>query len=155
MQFAYVTSHDLCEPLRAMTSYSELLRRRYGDRLDSDARDFIDFIVNGADRMKRLIDELLLYAQAERTVVSMKQVCLDDVLDDALANLAHAIERSGAIIERAPLPSVRGEASALTQVFQNLIANAIKFTARGATPWIRVCASEDDANWIVSVRDNG
>ncbi|VTU27039.1 Phytochrome-like protein cph1 [Variovorax sp. PBS-H4] len=154
-QFAHVTSHDLFEPLRMMSSYSELLRRRYGDRLDSDAQDFIGFIASGADRMKRLIDDLLLYSRVERSAVPLKQLRLDGVLDDALANLAHAIERSGAVVERGPLPEVMGEPSGLTQVFQNLIGNAIKFTARGTRPRIYVSASEDEANWIVSVSDNG
>lgn len=154
-QFAYVTSHDLFEPLRMMSSYSELLRRRYGDRLDSDGRDFIEFIAGGAERMKRLIDDLLLYSRAGRPSVPMKQLRLDDVLDDALANLAHAIERSGAVIERGPLPELTGESSGLTQVFQNLIGNSIKFTSPGTSPWVRVSASEDEANWIISVRDNG
>ncbi|MDR6856351.1 ATP-binding protein [Variovorax guangxiensis] len=154
-QFAYVTSHDLFEPLRMMSSYSELLRRRYGDQLDSDAQDFIGYIAGGADRMKRLIDDLLLYSRVERSAVPAQQVRLDHVLDDAMANLANAIERSGAVVERGPLPEVTGESSGLTQVFQNLIGNAIKFTAPGTRPRVRVHASEDEANWIVSVRDNG
>jgi len=154
-QFAYVTSHDLFEPLRMMSSYSELLRRRYGDRLDSDARDFIDYIAGGAERMKRLIDDLLLYSRVERSSVPLKQLRLEGVLDDALANLANAIERSGAVIERGPLPEVMGEPTSLMQVFQNLIGNAIKFTAPGVRPRVRISASEDEANWIVTVRDNG
>lgn len=154
-QFAYVTSHDLFEPLRMMSSYSELLRRRYGDQLDSDARDFIGYIAGGADRMKRLIDDLLLYSRVERSAVPAQQVRLDHVLDDAMANLANAIERSGAVVERGPLPEVTGECSGLTQVFQNLIGNAIKFTAPGTRPRVRVHASEDETNWIISVRDNG
>lgn len=85
----------------------------------------------------------------------MKQLRLDGVLDDALANLANAIERSGTVNERGPLPEVTGEPSGLTQLFQNLIGNSIKFTTRGTTPWVRVSASEDEANWIASVRDNG
>lgn len=133
-QFAYATSHDLFEPLRMMSSYSELLRRRYGDQLDSDAQDFIGYIVGGADRMKRLIDDLLLYSRVERSAIPMEQVRLDHVLDDALANLANAIERSGAVVERGPLPEVTGELSGLTQVFQNLIGNAIKFTDPGIAP---------------------
>ncbi|VTU22682.1 Phytochrome-like protein cph1 [Variovorax sp. PBL-H6] len=154
-QFAYVTSHDLFEPLRMMSSYSELLRRRYGDQLDSDARDFIGYIVGGADRMKRLIDDLLLYSRVDRSTIPMEQIRLDHVLDDALANLANAVERSGAVVERGPLPEVTGEPSSLTQVFQNLIGNAIKFTAPGVAPRVRVSASEDELNWIVSVNDNG
>jgi PAS domain S-box-containing protein len=154
-QFAHVTSHDLFEPLRMMSSYSELLRRRYGERLDSDARDFIEYIASGANRMKRLIDDLLLYSRVERSAVPLRQVRLDGVLDDALANLANAIERSGAVVERGPLPEVMGEPTGLTQVFQNLIGNAIKFTARDTRPRVRVSASQDEANWIVSVSDNG
>jgi light-regulated signal transduction histidine kinase (bacteriophytochrome) len=138
-----------------MSSYSELLRRRYGERLDSDARDFIEYIASGADRMKRLINDLLLYSRLERSAVPLKQVRLDGVLDDALANLANAIERSGAVVERGPLPEVMGEPTGLTQVFQNLIGNAIKFTARDTRPQVRISASEDETNWIVSVSDNG
>ena len=95
-QFAYVTSHDLSEPLRMVASYTQLLERRYSDQFDQDAREFMGYIVGGAQRMKQLIDDLLLYSRAGRPNVQMKPLALDRALDDALANLAHAISTSGA-----------------------------------------------------------
>jgi two-component system, chemotaxis family, sensor kinase Cph1 len=154
-QFAYVTSHDLSEPLRMVASYTQLLERRYSNQFDQDAREFMGYIVGGAQRMKQLIDDLLLYSRAGRLNVQMKPLALDHALDDALANLAYAISTSGAVIERSPLPRIVADKSGMTQVFQNLIGNAIKFRAENTMPVVRVQAEETGTEWLVSISDNG
>ncbi len=153
-QFAYVTSHDLSEPLRMVASYTQLLSRRYADKFDDDGREFIKYAVDGAQRMKQLIDDLLMYSRAGRSKVPMRQIRLDRALDDALANLANAIERNGAVIERGPMPELVCEKAGLTQVFQNLVGNAIKFRGE-APPVVRITAVEDAQFWTISVADNG
>lgn len=154
-QFAYVTSHDLSEPLRMVGSYTQLLQRRYADRLDDDAREFMGFIVDGAQRMKRLIDDLLVYSRAGRGAARHEPLALDDALDDALANLAHTIGEAGATIRREPLPTILGERSGMVQVFQNLVGNAIKFRRPGAAVMVSVAARRTPQGWTVSVQDNG
>jgi PAS domain S-box-containing protein len=154
-QFAYVTSHDLSEPLRMVASYTQLLARRYGAHFDDDGREFMGYIVNGAQRMKQLIDDLLVYSRAGRADTQFKSVCLDRPLDEAIANLKHAIRDSNARIERpAAMPTLPADKTGMTQLFQNLLANAIKF--RGEAPLsIRIEAAQEDAGWIFSVIDNG
>jgi PAS domain S-box-containing protein len=153
-QFAYVTSHDLSEPLRMVASYTQLLSRRYADKFDDDGREFIKYAVDGAQRMKQLIDDLLMYSRAGRSKAAMRHIRLDRALDDALANLANAIERNGATIERGPLPELVCEKAGLTQVFQNLVGNAIKFRGEVA-PVVRISAVQDEHFWTISVADNG
>jgi PAS domain S-box-containing protein len=154
-QFAYVTSHDLSEPLRMVASYTQLLERRYSSHFDADAHEFMGYIVGGAQRMKQLIDDLLTYSRAGRPNVQMKEFPLDRALDDALANLAHAIQVSGARIEREPLPAIVGDKSGMVQVFQNLIANAIKFHAENVPPLVRIGVQDAGAEWLIAVSDNG
>ncbi|HXG62175.1 MAG TPA: ATP-binding protein [Planctomycetota bacterium] len=153
-QFAYVASHDLQEPLRMVASYTQLLERRYKDALDQDARDFIAFAVDGATRMKAMINDLLAYSRAGSARGPRTEVSLDRVLDDALANLSSAIAESGAVVTRDPLPRVWGDASQLLLVFQNLISNAVKFR-RGPGVRIRVSASAGAGEWTISVADDG
>jgi len=151
-QFAYVTSHDLSEPLRMMASYAQLLKRRYGDRLDADAQEFIGFINDGAKRMKLLIDALLEYSRAGRQ--RARQCALNSAVDDALANLGQSLQDSHAVIERDQLPEVTADPVAMMQLFQNLIGNALKF--RGNTsPHIRIRVSEAPDEWELAVQDNG
>lgn len=154
-QFAYVTSHDLSEPLRMVASYTQLLARRYGTHFDEDGREFMGYVVTGAQRMKQLIDDLLSYSRAGRTSVELREWPLDKVLDEALVNLAHVIRDSNARIERpAALPTLACDKTGMIQVFQNLIANAIKF--RGEAPVvIRIEATQGDDGWTFSVADNG
>jgi PAS domain S-box-containing protein len=154
-QFAYVTSHDLSEPLRMVASYTQLLERRYAANFDHDAREFMGYIVGGAQRMKQLIDDLLAYSRAGRANVPMRAVVLDRALDDALANLGHAIRTSRATIERDPLPTISGDRSSMVQVFQNLIGNAIKFHAENVAPSVRVTLRDTGIDWEVCVADNG
>jgi PAS domain S-box-containing protein len=126
-QFAHIASHDLQEPLRMVISYLQLLERRYHGKLDRDANEFIDYAVDGAVRMQTLIQALLSYARVSSRKQPFGKVDCDLVFQDAIANLHVAISDSGAIISHDPLPAVWGDATQLTQVFQNLIGNAIKF----------------------------
>ena len=153
-QFAYVASHDLQEPLRAVVSYLQLLERRYGGQLDERAEKYIGYAVDGGRRMQTLISDLLTYSRVGRRDVAMEPVDLDAVLDRTESSLRIAIEESGATISRDPLPTVDGDPTQLTQLFQNLVANAIKFRGE-APPCIHVGAERQDGAWLFSVRDNG
>jgi PAS domain S-box-containing protein len=153
-QFAYVASHDLQEPLRMVASYMQLLSRRYKGKLDADADEFIAFAVDGATRMQRLINDLLMYS---RVGTKGKEPALTDcgaVIGYALANLQEAIKDKGATVSYDPLPTVMGDDLQLTQLFQNLIGNAIKFTG-DEPPKVHVGAKPQGDEWLFSVRDNG
>ena len=154
-QFAYLASHDLQEPLRMVASYTQLVARRYKGKLDADADEFIAFAVDGANRMQRLIQDLLLYSRVERVGQELMQVSSAGALQKALFNLQGAIEQSGALVTQGPLPEVTADESQLTQLFQNLVGNAIKYKGPGV-PQIHVSAARNGApKWIFSVRDNG
>jgi len=153
-KFAYVASHDLQEPLRMVASFLQLLSKRYKGKLDSDADDFINYAVDGANRMQILINDLLAYSRVGRRGKEFKELSCERALDFALSNLRVAIEQSGAEVTRAPLPLVRGDYSQLVQVFQNLIGNAIKF-CRDQTPAIHVSVDQKGNEWVFSIRDNG
>ena len=137
-QFAYIASHDLSEPLRMVSSYLQLLRRRYHGRLDADADEFIDFAVDGANRMRALIEALLAYSRAGRDG-EPERVELDAVVTDVLRTLAAAMVDAGAELEVGPLPAVMGDRVQLEQLLQNLVANALKFRreADHARVWVR------------------
>ncbi len=153
-QFAYVASHDLQEPLRMVTSYLQLLERRYKAKLDQDAEEFIGFAVDGASRMQTLIQDLLTYSRVGTRGVAFDPTDCDEVLGRVLANLEVAIEESGTEINQGELPNIAVDASQLSQLLQNLIGNAIKF--RGDDPpRIRVEAERREEDWLFSVRDNG
>lgn len=153
-QFAYIASHDLQEPLRMVTSYMQLLTRRYGDRLDGDAREFIGFAVDGAARMNRLIQDLLAFSRVGTRGREFTPTDCNEVLEMARMNLKVAIEETGARVTSDPLPTVMGDDTQLVQLFQNLISNAIKFT-KDRTPEVRVGVQSDEAGWLFSVSDNG
>ena len=154
-QFAYVSSHDLQEPLRMVASYTELLAKRYKGRLDSDADEFIAFAVDGCNRMQGLIHDLLAYSRAGTTGKALCNVPGEDALQKALANLRITIEQSGAVVSHDSLPVIRTDETQLTQVFQNLVGNAIKYR-RAELPRIHVSSTKNgDNEWIFSVRDNG
>lgn len=153
-QFGYVASHDLQEPLRMVSSYTQLLARRYGALLDDDARQFIEYAVDGARRMQGLINALLDYSRVGTRGKDMQPVDLNQMLGMARANLAVAIEEAGAIVSNDELPTVRADQTQMVQLFQNLIGNAIKFRADGA-PHVHIGAREEPAEWVVSVKDNG
>jgi predicted ATPase/signal transduction histidine kinase len=153
-QFAYVASHDLQEPLRKVSSFAELLGAQYKGKLDADADEFIGYMVDGARRMQGLIQHLLAYSRLGRKDQPLASVDSAAVLKQALVNLQGAIEESDALVTSDPLPTVSGDEIQLVQLFQNLIANGIKF--RGANkPLIHVRAESNGADWTFSVHDNG
>ena len=155
-QFAYAASHDLSEPLRTVSGFSQLLQSRYAGTLDPEADEYIGHVVTGVDRMQQLIDDLLLYSRVGREPLREDDVDLEGVLADVLEWIAPAVDEREARITHDPLPVVRGERSQLAQVLQNLLSNAVKFTAAGTTPEVHVsAATEGGDGWRVSVRDNG
>ncbi|MFD2233424.1 PAS domain-containing sensor histidine kinase [Phaeospirillum tilakii] len=155
-QFAYVASHDLRQPLRQVSSYVSLLARRYGDRLDDTAREFINFAHDGAVRMDRLIIDLLEYSRIGRNQKPIEPVDLGEVAADAAANFRAALAETGGRIEIAPgLPTVRGDATDLGRLFQNLIGNAIKYRSPDRPPLIRIGVVTLPAEHHLSVADNG
>jgi signal transduction histidine kinase len=153
-QFAYVASHDLQEPLRMVSSYMGLLKRRYQGRLDADADEFIGFAVDGVTRMQALINDLLSYSRAGREPTPSEPTDSAAALAKALRNLKSAIEEKGALISAGPLPQVMADPLQVSQLFQNLIANGIKF-CRDRRPEISVGAERHGAEWTFFVRDNG
>lgn len=154
-QFAYVSSHDLQEPLRTVSSYAQLLAQRYRGKLGPDADEFIAYLVDGAQRMSGLIEDLLQYSRLVRMgTAPFTNVNSGEALDMALMNLHKAIRDSGAQITREPLPIVSGHEIQISQVFQNLISNAIKYSG-GRTPAIHISATRDGDEWRFAVADNG
>lgn len=153
-QFAYVAAHDLQEPLRMMASYSELLERRYKNKLDRDADEFIGYIVDGAKRLQKLIDDLLAYSRIGRDGRAVCEFDCNAVLDRVLAGMKRATEESGAAVTSDPLPTLTGNESNFIQLFQNLVGNAMKF--RGAAPArIHIGAERKGGDWLFLVKDNG
>ncbi len=153
-QFAYVASHDLQEPLRMISSFTRLLEKRYGDRLDDDAREFIDFAVDGATRMQKLVSDLLQYSRITTRGEELKPISADLALGRVRTNLAVAIEENGGTVTSDDLPKVYADESQLVSLFQNLIQNALKFRGE-AEPRVHVSAEEIEDDWRFSVRDNG
>lgn len=153
-QFAYVASHDLQEPLRMIASYTQLIAQRYRGKLDADADEFIGYAVDGATRMQAIINDLLKLSRVDTHHMAFSRVNAQNALDRALANLRLVIEESGADMVCDPLPELDADVSQLTQLFQNLIANALKF--RGSdTPRIQIGAQPLGEEWVFHVRDNG
>jgi len=153
-QFAYVASHDLQEPLRMITSYSQLLERRYRDRLDGDALEFIDYVVDGAKRMQELINDLLAYSRVGTRGREFESVDVEAVYKRVLGNLQLAIEEQHAEVSHDPLPMVQGDGLQLVQLFQNLIANAIKFHG-DAQPKVHVSVESGNDEATFCVHDEG
>ena len=153
-QFAYVASHDLTEPLRMVVSYLELLTSRTRGKLGDEEKEFIGCAVDGARRMQTLIQDLLAYARVDTRGRPLEPTDCDRVLESVLANLKVAIEESHTVITHDRLPVVQGDAVQLTQVFQNLIGNAIKFHGK-AEPKIFVGVKQEKNEWIFQVKDNG
>jgi len=153
-QFAYVSSHDLQEPLRMISSFTQLLERRYKNKLDNDADEYIDFIVEGAQRMKYLIDDLLTFSRLNTQSKEFENVDLETILDIVLSNLTVFIKENNALITHDPLPTVTADESQMMQVFQNLIANAIKFHG-SKPPEIHIFAQKKNREWKFAVTDNG
>ena len=153
-QFAYVASHDLQEPLRMVSSYTELLERRYGDKLDDKAREFIGYAVDGAVRMQRLINDLLEFSRVSTRGKALQPVDVTRVLGTVRANLSVAIQDAGALVTNDALPTVMADETQLVQLLQNLIGNAIKFRGR-ERPHVHVGAQATATEWVFAVRDNG
>lgn len=153
-QFAYVASHDLQEPLRMVVNFMGLLKRTHAPTLDETANKYIDFAVDGAQRMKQLIDALLQYSRVDARGGSFVRLRLQQSFDNVVRTLPLLVEESGAHIECDPLPEVWGDQAQLEQVLQNLVANAIKFRGERA-PEIRVRCTERSSHWEISVADNG
>jgi PAS domain S-box-containing protein len=153
-QFAYVASHDLQEPLRTMSSYSQLLERRYKDKLDKDANEFIDFIVDAASRMQSLITDLLAYSRLRYTESPVALVDCNKLLARVIEGISKTIAGAGAHISFDNLPIIKWHEVKLMQLFQNLIGNAIKFCGKEKCE-IHVSAKKNDAEWLFSVKDNG
>ncbi len=154
-QFAYVASHDLQEPLRMVTSYTQLLSRRYKGQLSSEADEFIGFAVDGAVRMQALINALLAYSRVDSRGRPLAVCDLNAVLDHALDNLKLALEESEASIVRGELPRVMGDPIQLMQLLQNLVGNAVKFRAKDRPPVVTVAAERAGDLWRIRVSDNG
>jgi PAS domain S-box-containing protein len=152
--FAYVASHDLQEPLRMVSSYVQLLARRYKGKLDSDADDFIGYAVDGANHMQTLINDLLAYSRVGTRGKPFEPTDCEAVLEQVLTNLKVTIEESGAVVTHDALPTVMADDSQLAQLFQNLIDNAIKFRGE-EPPRVHVAAEQKGDDWVFSVRDNG
>ncbi|SEQ98946.1 sensor histidine kinase [Lentzea albida] len=153
-QFAYVASHDLQEPLRKVASFCQLLQRRYGGQLDERADQYIGFAVDGAKRMQVLINDLLAFSRVGRMTRELMVIDLNDLVRQVVDSYSDRIEETGARLDIAELPSVRGEASLLSAVFQNLISNALKFKGDEA-PVISIAVEQDGEMWKFTVRDNG
>jgi len=153
-QFAYIASHDLQEPLRMVASYTQLLAKRYKSKLDSDADDFIEYVVDGASRMRVLIDDLLTYSRIGTRGRPFEPTDCEAVFERVFANLQMAIYESGAVVTHDHLPMVTADPSQLEQLLQNLISNAIKFHSE-EPPRVHVSAEENATEWLFSVRDNG
>src|SRR5687768_8005521 len=153
-QFAYVASHDLQEPLRMVASYTQLLGRRYQAKLDQDAREFMSYIVDGATRMKQLIEDLLAYSRVGTKGQDFKPVALEAPLRRALFNLRAGIEEAGAAVTYDPLPTVLGDEVQLGQLLQNLVGNSLKFRSN-SVPRIHIGVSDQPGEFQIEVRDNG
>jgi signal transduction histidine kinase len=153
-QFAYVASHDLQEPLRMVAAYTQLLGERYRGKLDADADKFIGYATEGATRMQVLIQDLLAFSRVGRNGGSSESIDCNAVMKDVLQTLAGVIEESGAVVAQGELPAVWADRTQMSQVFQNLIGNALKF--RGSDPpVISIQAEKTGQHWLFSVSDNG
>jgi light-regulated signal transduction histidine kinase (bacteriophytochrome) len=154
-QFAYVASHDLQEPLRMVTSYVQLLAKRYTGKLDTTADEFIQYAVEGTMRMQRLIQGLLAYSRVGSQGRPFEPTDCSAVIDQVCTNLKVAIEETEATVASNGLPTVMADTTQVTQLFQNLIANAIKFRKPGEPPHVQLKAVRHDQEWLFSISDNG
>ncbi|MFX1418958.1 MAG: ATP-binding protein, partial [Promethearchaeota archaeon] len=153
-QFAYVASHDLQEPLRAIVSFSQLLEDKYQDKIDMNGKEYIHFITDGAKKMNTLIKDLLLYSRITTHAKPSKIVDIKMVLEDALYNLQEAIKESGTVITYDKMPILKVDKTQFIQLFQNLLSNAIKFRST-EPPRIHIGAIKLNDEWLFSVKDNG
>ena len=153
-QFAYISSHDLQEPLRMIASYLQLLERKYKGKLDAKADKYIHFSVDGATRMQNLIDDILDFSRVTTRAKELKPTDLEPIYKEVLSNLKVSIDENKAIISHDPLPVVMADKTQISQVFQNLINNAIKFRSKDQ-PKINISVKKEENQWIFAVHDNG
>jgi light-regulated signal transduction histidine kinase (bacteriophytochrome) len=153
-QFAYVASHDLQEPLRMVASFTQLLAKRYKDKLDDDAREFINYAVDGATRMQTLISDLLTYARVGTQGKSLARTDGEALFIRVLESLKFVIEESGTVVLHDPLPVVIADPQQLGQLLQNLLTNAIKFRST-KPPRVKISVEKNGTDWKISVSDNG
>lgn len=153
-QFAYVASHDLQEPLRAIVSFSQLLEDKYQDKIDKDGKEFIHFLTDGAKKMNTLIKDLLLYSRITTHAKPSKLTNLEDIIKDVLFNLQESIKESGAIITYDEMPVLKVDRTQFLQLFQNLLSNTIKFR-REEPPKIHIGTKRINNEWLFTVKDNG
>ncbi|MDZ4801369.1 MAG: ATP-binding protein [Bryobacteraceae bacterium] len=155
-QFAYAASHDLQEPIRVLSAYSELLGRRYASQLDETGTLYLKYIVEGAQRMSRLVSDLLDYSRLSADMDQDPQlVSVENVLNRVLQTLKAPIDQSQTAITWDPLPQIEGNETRLTQVFTNLIGNAIKYGRPGIPPEVHIAVQARGPEWLFCVRDNG
>lgn len=154
-QFAYVASHDLQEPLRMIASFTQLLAKRYYDKIDADANEYINFALEGTQRMQALINDLLDYSRVGRRNNPDNILNLEEIIEAVLHNLSTKIEETNAMITYDDMPMAKGDRTQTIQLFQNLIANAVKFRKPNERPMIHIGIQEKDGQWQVCIRDNG
>lgn len=154
-QFSYAVSHDLQAPLRTINGFVGLLQKHHGAKLDPEAQEFMGYIVGGVQRMHALLTDLLAYSRVGGDAPAATSVEMEQALAAALQNLRNAIEEAGASIERTTLPAVPGDEVRITQLWQNLVGNAIKFRAPDTAPQIRIVAEAQSHHWHFTVMDNG
>jgi light-regulated signal transduction histidine kinase (bacteriophytochrome) len=153
-KFAYVASHDLQEPLRTITSYIQLLQKKFKGELDGEAMEFMEFIVGGSRRMKTLINDLLEYSRVNRIETSLELVDFNFVMKEVFQNLNNSIKNSKAVIEVGSLPTIRSRRIQMIQLFQNLIGNSIKFRSE-RDPVIKISAEKKEGFYLFAIEDNG
>ncbi|AHG04711.1 histidine kinase [Halobacterium sp. DL1] len=153
-QFAYAASHDLQEPLRMVSSYVRLLEDRYADELDEEAGEYIDFAVDGADRMRDMVDDLLAYSRVEQSDGTFESVDCGAVLDRVVGDLQVQVEETDADVDVADLPTVQADPDQLEQLFRNLVSNAVKYSGDDP-PRVEVTAERCQDAWALSVADDG
>jgi light-regulated signal transduction histidine kinase (bacteriophytochrome) len=155
--FAYITSHDLQEPLRTIASFTQLLQRRYEGKLDSDADEFMDYVVNASSRMKEMIHGLLEYSRVGTQGEDFQPTNVEKVLENVLSNLRVTINENDAVITHDNLPTVIADKRQLNQLFQNIVSNAIKFKKKDEPPKIHISSRNDEekGEYVFSVSDNG
>jgi light-regulated signal transduction histidine kinase (bacteriophytochrome) len=153
-KFAYVASHDLQEPLRTITSYSQLIQKRYGGKLDEKADRYLNFVADAAIRMQQLIEDLLNYSRVSTEERPLQRTDCGQILAQVLANLHAAIVQSKALVTWGPLPTLDADPSQLVELFQNLISNAVKFQGEKQQR-VHISATREGEEWVFCVRDNG
>lgn len=152
--FAHIVSHDLREPLRMISSFMALLDRRYSAELNEEAREFIQFAIEGSERMNSLLSGILEYSRVQTNAAPLEDITLDTAVQAAIANLSVLIKESGTNILMAEMPVLQADATQMMQVFQNLLGNSMKF-CDAPTPEIEIRAYQKDDHWVVEIQDNG